>query len=155
MPDFQDIPKNINQLIHDHIKLYFTDPEKAHHWDARPLGLPGEVTALLLTTTGRKSGEPRHAPLLYVDNDGSYLIIGSKGGNPTHPEWYLNLQAHPECEIRVGKLHTRAVARTLSGAEREMAWKKITARHDVYLKYQARTDREIPVVLLEPVPRVS
>jgi proline iminopeptidase len=90
-------------------------------------------------------------PLLYVDNDGTYIVIGSKGGNVEDPIWYMNLQESPDCEIRVSTLHTKARARTLEGDEREAAWKKVTDRHAVYKKYQLRTERQIPVVLLEPV----
>jgi len=151
VPTFEDIPKDINALIAAHIKQYLTEPEKAHMWDARPVGLPGEVTTLLLTTIGRKSGDPRHVPLLYVDDGDGYLIMGSKGGNVEHPVWYLNLQANPECEIRVGAPPVKARARTLSGEERAKAWEKVSTRHPTYAKYQARTDREIPVVRLEPV----
>jgi deazaflavin-dependent oxidoreductase (nitroreductase family) len=151
VPTFKDIPTDINALIRAHIAQYMTDPAAAHMWDARPVGLPGEVTTLLLTTIGRKSGEERHVPLLYVDYGDAYLIMGSKGGNVDHPVWYLNLQANPECEIRVSTLRTRARARTLEGAERAEAWAKVAERHPTYAKYQARTEREIPVVLLEPI----
>lgn len=152
VPTFDDIPKDINAMIAAHIRMYLTDPERAHMWDAGALGAGEAVSTLLLTTTGRKSGEPRHAPLLYVDDGDGYLIIGSKGGHADHPIWFLNLQADPDCEIRVAQRHTKARARILDGTEREAAWAKITARHVVYLKYQARAERQIPVVRLEPCP---
>jgi deazaflavin-dependent oxidoreductase (nitroreductase family) len=155
VPTFDDIPKDINALIAAHIRQYLTEPEQAHLWDARPVGLPGEVTTLLLTTIGRKSGEPRHVPLLYVDDGDGYLIMGSKGGNVEHPVWFLNLQANPDCEIRVGAPPVKARARLLSGEERATAWAKVATRHPTYAKYQARTDREIPVVRLEPVTPTS
>ena len=151
VPIFDDIPTDIKALIKAHIEQYLSDPAAAHLWDARPVGLPGEVTTLLLTTIGRKSGEPRNGPLLYVDYGECYLVMGSKGGNVDHPIWYLNLQANPECEIRVSTLRTRAHARTLEGAERASAWARVVDRHPTYAKYQARTDREIPLVLLEPI----
>jgi deazaflavin-dependent oxidoreductase (nitroreductase family) len=151
MPNFEDIPTDIVQIIKAHIQQYLNDPEKAHIWDARPLGLPGPVTTLLLTTIGRKTGKARHVPLLYVEHDGGYMVIGSKGGNEEDPIWYLNLQETPECEIRVSTLHTKAKARPLQGAEYESAWQKITTSHPVYLKYQARAARQIPVILLEPI----
>lgn len=72
-----------------------SDPAAAHLWDAWPVGSPGKVTTLLLTSIGRKSGTPRHVPLLYVDSGEGYLIIGSKGGKVDHPIWNLNLQADP------------------------------------------------------------
>ena len=151
MAKFSDIPANIVDIIGGHIRLYLEDPEKAHMWDSSPIGVPGPVPTLLLTTTGRKSGKPRHVVLLYVEDDGRYVVIGSKGGNPEDPIWFLNLQEDPDCEIRVSTYRTRARARVLAGEERERQWQKVTARHPVYLKYQARTERQIPLVLLEPV----
>lgn len=151
IPTFSDIPADINRLIANHIKLYLADPAAAHMWDARPVGQPAEVTTLLLTTTGRKSGEPRHVPLLYVEDGDGYLIIGSKGGNVDHPLWCLNLEADPLCEIRVGAPPVKARARILDGEEHARAWAKITARHPNYSKYQARTERRIPVVRIEPI----
>lgn len=149
VPTFDDIPSDMNRIIGRHIKLYLTDPAAAHMWDARPVGLDGPVTTLLLTTIGRKSGQPRHVPLVYVDYDGSYLVIGSKGGNVDHPIWFTNLIANPECEIRVGAPPVKARARVLEGEERARAWKRVTDLHHVYARYQARTSREIPVVALD------
>lgn len=151
VPTFDDIPTDINRIIGAHIKLHLTDPAAAHMWDATPVGMPGLVTTLLLTTIGRKSGEPRHVPLLYVDDGDGYLVIGSKGGNADHPIWFLNLQANPECEIRVGAPPVKAVARILEGEEYSRAWDKVASKHANYGKYQARTERRIPVVRLEPV----
>jgi deazaflavin-dependent oxidoreductase (nitroreductase family) len=151
MARFADIPSNITQIIADHVKLYLEDPEKAHLWDSSPVGVPGPVTTLLLTTIGRKSGEERHVPLLYVENGGSFVVLGSKGGNPKDPAWFLNLQDHPACEIRVGKFRSKAWARILAGEERERIWQKVIAKHPVYEKYQTRAPRQIPVVALDPV----
>ncbi|WP_313806876.1 nitroreductase/quinone reductase family protein [Sphingobium sp.] len=151
VPTFSDIPTDINRLIAEHIKLYLTDPAAAHMWDARPVGLPGEVTTLLLTTIGRKSGEPRHVPLLYVEDGDGYLIMGSKGGNADHPLWFLNLQADPVCEARVGAPPVKARARILEGDEYARAWSKVAERHATYAKYQARTERRIPIVRIEPI----
>ena len=86
--NFGEIP-----WIADHTKLYETDPEKAHMWDSSALGGPGVLPTLLLTTTGRKSGEARPSPLIYGALDNGYAIIASKGGMPNHPFWYLNLLA--------------------------------------------------------------
>jgi deazaflavin-dependent oxidoreductase (nitroreductase family) len=150
MAQSHDIPKNITDLIAAHTRLYLENPEKAHLWDATPVGVPGLVPTLLLTTTGRKSGTARYVPLLYLEHGGGYLTVGSRGGSPGHPEWYLNLTAHPDCEIRVGQLRTKARARVLTSAEREPVWRTVTAAYPVYARYQARTDREIPLILLEP-----
>jgi deazaflavin-dependent oxidoreductase (nitroreductase family) len=151
MPQFEDLPTNIVDIIKAHVQLYLEHPEQAHMWDSTPVGIPGPVTTLLLTTTGRKTGKPRHVPLLYVDNGGSYLIIGSKGGNETDPVWYLNLLDNPDCEIRVSTYRTKAKARVLADEERAAAWAKVTAQHPVYNKYQGRTERQIPVILIQPV----
>ena len=136
--------------IAEHIRLYFEDPEKAHMWDSTPVGGPGILPTLLLTTIGRKSGESRHLPLLYVKTNAGYIIVASKGGAPSHPAWYLNLQANPRCQIRVGKERHNAVARVAEGDERSELWNVMTKLYAPYDDYQAATDREIPVVVLEP-----
>ena len=106
MADFSQIP-----WIAEHIELYRNDPEKAHMWDSGPLGGPGLLPTLLLTTQGRKSGEPRALPLIYGADGDSYVVIASKGGMPTHPLWYRNLEAKPECELQVGAKQVSARAR--------------------------------------------
>ena len=106
MTNFSEIP-----WIAEHIEQYRTDPEKARLWDSTHVGGPGVLPTLLLTTTGRKSGEARVAPLIYGEAGDSYVVIGSKGGWPTHPHWYLNLDADPECELQVGSKNLSARAR--------------------------------------------
>ena len=143
MPKFHEIP-----FIQKHIELYRRDPEKAHMWNS---GEAGVVPTLLLTTTGRKSGEPRALPLIYGESDGRYVVIASRGGTPTHPVWYLNLEANPECELQLGAKHVRARARVAGGAERERLWKQMAAIYPPYDDYQQRAGaRTIPVVVLEP-----
>ena len=93
MANFAEIP-----WIAEHIKLYQTDPEKARLWDSTPLGGPGVLPTLLLTTTGRKSGQPRPLPLIYGEAGNAYVVIASKGGLPNHPTWFHNLEANPRCE---------------------------------------------------------
>ena len=146
MADFSAIP-----WIAEHIELYKTDPEKAHMWDSGPLGGPGLLPTLLLTTKGRKSGEPRPLPLIYGEFDGSYVVIASKGGMPTHPLWYRNLEANPECEAQVGAKRVSARARVAAGEERERIWNKMAEIYPPYLDYQKATDRTIPVVVLDPM----
>lgn len=136
--------------IAGHVKLYLEDPEKAHMWDFTPVGGPGTLPTLLLTTIGRKSGEPRHLPLLYEKTNGGYIIVASKGGAPSHPAWYLNLLEKPQCEIRVGVKHHRVIARVAEGNERLELWNVMAKLYAPYNDYQAGTDREIPVVVLEP-----
>ncbi len=114
MANFSKIP-----WIAEHIELYKTNPEAAHMWDSSDLGGPGILPTLLLTTSGRKSGEPRSLPLIYGTFGDSYTIIASKGGNTAHPLWYMNLDATPKCELMVGAKAVSAIARVAEGAERE------------------------------------
>jgi deazaflavin-dependent oxidoreductase (nitroreductase family) len=146
MADFSAIP-----WIAKHIELYKTDPEEAHMWDSGPLGGPGVLPTLLLTTTGRKSGEPRALPLIYGTIGDSYIVIASKGGMPKHPVWFLNLEAKPECELQVGTKHVSTRARVAEGEERERIWKQMAEIYPPYLDYQKATERTIPVVVLDPV----
>lgn len=147
MADFSEIP-----WIAEHIELYRTDPEKAHMWDSSVAGGTGVLPTLLLTTKGRKSGDPRSLPLIYGEADGAYVIIASKGGMPSHPLWFLNLQAEPECDLMVGAKAVRARARVAEGAERETLWRRMAEIYPPYDAYQTSAgDRTIPVVVLDPI----
>ena len=146
MASFSEIP-----WIAEHIKLYESDPEKAHMWDSSALGGPGLLPTLLLTTTGRKSGEPRALPLIYGEYGDSYIVIASKGGMPTHPVWYLNLEAKPECELQVGAKRVSARARVVEGEERAKIWDQMVGVYPPYTDYQKATERKIPVIVLDPV----
>jgi deazaflavin-dependent oxidoreductase (nitroreductase family) len=138
--------------IAKHIALYREDPEAAHMWDSSPMGGPGLLPTLLLTTTGRKSGEPRSLPLIYGVAGKSYVVIASKGGMPTHPIWFLNLEATPECDLMVGSKAVRARARIAEGAERERLWKQLDEIYPPYTEYQSRAgERVIPVIVLDPI----
>ena len=106
---------------------------------------------LLLTTTGRRSGEPRTTPLIYAQDGDRYVIVGSKGGAPEHPGWYRNLKKTPEVELQVGAEVFPARAHTASGEERERLWRKANQVWPHYDEYAKRTDREIPVVVLERI----
>jgi len=146
MAKFKDL-----DFIKRHIELYKTDPEKAHMWDSSPGGGPGVLPTLLLTTKGRKSGEPRDVPLIYGDYDGSYVIVASRGGTPTHPVWYLNLEVNPECEAQVSTKHVLARARVAEGEERERLWQQMAEIYPPYVEYQKHAgERTIPVVVLDP-----
>jgi deazaflavin-dependent oxidoreductase (nitroreductase family) len=113
----------------------------------------GEITvpALLLTTTGRKSGDKFIFPLFYGTDGGSYFIVASKGGAPQHPGWYRNILANPDVEVQVGTKKMNARARTIAGEERLRLWKKALEFWPPYADYQLKTEREIPVVVLDPV----
>jgi proline iminopeptidase len=110
-----------------------------------------QVPSLLLTTTGRKSGERFIFPLFYGTEGDSYFVIASKGGAPQHPGWYRNILADPDVEVQAGTVKTKARARTASGAERARLWQKSLEFWPPYADYQQKTEREIPVVVLDPV----
>ena len=105
---------------------------------------------LLLTTTGRKSGAPRTTPLIYVEDGPNVVLVASKGGMSRHPLWYRNLEASPDVEIQIGAEKRRMRARTASAEEKAALWPRLVAVYRDYDDYQARTDRDIPVVILDP-----
>ena len=126
----------------EHIRVYReTGGERGYDWRG--------TTILLLTTTGRTSGEERTTPLIHRTDDDAWVIVASKGGAPDHPAWYKNLDADPEVTIEVKDERIPAKARTAAGAERERLWKLMAEVWPAYDEYQERTEREIPVVVLE------
>ncbi len=128
----------------EHIRRYReTDGEVGYLWNGVP--------ALLLTTTGRRTGEPRTSALIFGRDGDDYLVVASMGGAPRHPQWYLNISAHPQAEVQV-RADRRAVAgRTASAAEKPRLWRIMTDVWPNYDVYQSRTERAIPVVVLSPV----
>jgi deazaflavin-dependent oxidoreductase (nitroreductase family) len=105
----------------------------------------------LLTTTGRKSGERRTLPLIYLQDGARVALVASQGGMPKHPLWYLNLVAHPEVEFQAPRQPVRRYRAHTAGADEKRAlWPRLCAIYPDYADYQARTDRDIPVVLLDP-----
>jgi deazaflavin-dependent oxidoreductase (nitroreductase family) len=128
----------------EHIDRYVaTDGEEGHDWQG--------TQTLILTTTGRRSGQERVHPLIYGRHGDDYLVVASKGGAPQHPDWYLNLEAHPEVDIQVKGDKIRAHARTAKPGEKAELWSIMTKEWPEYDRYQEKTEREIPVVVLEPV----
>jgi deazaflavin-dependent oxidoreductase (nitroreductase family) len=110
----------------------------------------GKARVLLLTTTGRKTGQPRTQPLLFARADNGYVLIASKGGAEHDPLWYRNLQATPRAEVQIGRKKVQVCARDAEGEERERLWRALADLYPGYDKYAQRTSRTIPVVLLEP-----
>ena len=115
----------------------------------RFVGRVGRAPILLLTTIGRRSGEPRTAPLLYLRDGERLAIVASFGGHPKHPVWYLNLTANPEVNVQVGRDRFAATARTATPEERERLSPLFVEMYPGYAGYQEKTTREIPIVLLE------
>jgi proline iminopeptidase len=144
---------NLPDWMVEHANRYLASGgTDGHMYKMTRPGVPEETPSLLLTTTGRKSGEKFIFPLFYGDVEGgSYVVIASKGGAPKHPNWYLNLVANPEVEVQVGTKKMKARARTVTGPERAALWAKALEFWPPYAEYQTKTDREIPVVLLDPV----
>jgi deazaflavin-dependent oxidoreductase (nitroreductase family) len=136
----------------DHVRLYEEDPVAAHDWDSTTNGGDGIVPTLLLTTVGRRSGERRSTPLIYQPCGVGFVVVGSKGGAPQHPAWLLNLLADAHCELKVGRFDYTAIARVADGEERTAFWREMVRVWPAYETYQARTDREIPVVVLDAQP---
>jgi deazaflavin-dependent oxidoreductase (nitroreductase family) len=138
--------------IKDHLTRYLaTDGVDGYLWDASLGGGKGLVPTLLLTTTGRKSGSVLTLPLIFGRSGPDYVVVASKGGAPTHPAWYLNLQTNPEVEVQVKAEKFTARAHTAEGAERTALWRKMVEIYGPYEQYQTKTDRQIPVVVLKPV----
>jgi deazaflavin-dependent oxidoreductase (nitroreductase family) len=126
----------------EHVDRYLaTDGEDGHDWNGRP--------TLLLTTRGRRSGEAHTLPLIYGRDGDRLLIVASRGGAPKHPSWYLNLLADPEVEVQVKGDRFHARAHPAGPDEKPRLWQTMTTVFPDYAVYQTRTDRQIPVVILE------
>jgi deazaflavin-dependent oxidoreductase (nitroreductase family) len=129
----------------EHVRRYReTDGEVGHIWRRGS-------KVLLLTTRGRKTGNPGTTPLIYEKAGSAYVVVASRGGAPDHPGWYENLVRDPNVEVQVLGDVFPAVARTATGDEREELWRLATRQWPDYDLYQSRTDRVIPVVVLERV----
>lgn len=126
-----------------HLRLYAGSGGRV---GSRVAGMP----VLLLTTVGRRSGRPRTVPLTYLEDDDSVVLVASYGGRPRNPEWFENLVAHPEVEVRIGRDHRRMQARRATPEERARLWPLVVATYDGYRRYQEKTEREIPLALLTP-----
>jgi deazaflavin-dependent oxidoreductase (nitroreductase family) len=125
-----------------HVRAYReTGGEDGYHWRG--------TTILLLTTVGRSSGQPRTTPLIFREDGGRWVVVASKGGSPDHPDWFKNLSTTPEATIQVRDQEIPVRARTAEGAERSRLWDLMAEIWPAYNQYRQRTDREIPVVVLE------
>jgi deazaflavin-dependent oxidoreductase (nitroreductase family) len=126
----------------EHVRAYQeTNGEQGYHWRG--------TTILLLSTTGRLSGAERTTPLIYRDDEDRWVVVASKGGSPEHPDWYKNLEANPEATIQVKSERIPVRARTAQEAERARLWEAMADVWPAYRDYQRKTEREIPIVVLE------
>jgi deazaflavin-dependent oxidoreductase (nitroreductase family) len=136
---------DLNLLGEAHVRAYReTNGETGYIWNGAPI--------LLLTTKGRKSGEARTIPIIFSRYGEAYVIMGSKGGSPVHPKWYLNILDDPHVELQVKADKFAATARTAQSPEREKIWAEALKTWPRYAEYQSRTERQIPVVVIERKP---
>jgi deazaflavin-dependent oxidoreductase (nitroreductase family) len=127
----------------EHVRVYQeTDGDRGYHWRG--------TTILLLTTTGRRSGQRRTTPLIHRVDDGRYVIVASKGGWPQNPVWFKNMSADPDVEIQVKGERFAVEPSVAEGKERERLWELMAEVWPDYDEYATKTDREIPVVILTP-----
>lgn len=140
----EDIADSPTGWVADHIKRYVeTDGRDGHDWRGVP--------TLLITTRGHRSGKLRRTALIYgVDGD-RQIVVASKGGHANHPGWYNNLSKDPEVDVQVGAEKFKAKARTAAPGEKARLWPLMTSFWPAYDEYQEKTDREIPVVVLEKI----
>jgi proline iminopeptidase len=134
------------QLFGDeHVRRYVeTDGEVGYTWrEGAPI--------LILTVSGRKTGKEYATPLIFGGDGDNYVVVGSQGGRPQHPDWYLNLAENPEVRVQVKADKFRARARTAAGEERDRLWQRMNEIWPHYDEYQTKTERTIPVVVLERV----
>lgn len=149
--DHPIVPKLMRIYSHAHVWVYQkTGGRLGNKWRigaAFPRGVP----VLLLTTIGRKSGVPKTTPLLYLKDGDRVIVVGSQGGMPKHPQWYLNLTQNPEVEVQAGSRVRKMRARVANRDEHAALWPRLVALYADFATYQAWTDRPIPVVILDPV----
>jgi deazaflavin-dependent oxidoreductase (nitroreductase family) len=134
----------LNRLMKGHTAVYRATGGLVGH------RFPGAPPMLLLDHVGAKSGVKRTTPLVYVKDADDVVIVASKGGHPRHPAWYHNLRAHPDVVVQIGSERRPVRARVATERERGRLWEKAVATYGGYRGYQERTDREIPLVVLEP-----
>jgi F420H(2)-dependent quinone reductase len=112
---------------------------------------PSGAPVCLLTTKGRKSGQRRTVPLLYLADGKDFIVVASQGGRPQHPGWYFNLEADHYCELTIGSRRFHVAARRVNEEEKSLLWPRLVELYPAYQDYERRTTRKIPVVALRPV----
>ena len=134
----------LRRLMGGHTTLYRLTGGLIGHWT------PGAAPTLLLDHVGAKSGKKRTSPLSYIRDGDRYVLVASKGGYPQNPAWFHNLKANPDTQIQVKHRKIPVRARVAAPEERERLWPEVVKAYDGYAVYQKRTEREIPLVILEP-----
>jgi deazaflavin-dependent oxidoreductase (nitroreductase family) len=145
MPLTGEYEPSTQQWVRDQVQAY----ESSGGTEGTTLrGLP----VVLLTMVGASSGKLRKVPLMRVEHEGRYAAVASQGGAPKHPAWYRNLKEHPQLELQDGPAKGDYTAREVTGEEKAQWWERAVAAFPDYADYQEKTEREIPVLVLEPVP---
>ena len=145
MPLAGEYEPSPQQWVRDQVELY----ESSGGTEGTTL-LDTGMPVVVVTSRGASSGKIRKTPLMRVEHDGIYALVASQGGAPTHPLWYANLLADPHVELQDGPRKDDRVARQVEGAERALWWERAVDAYPPYAEYQERTDRIIPVLVLEP-----
>ena len=135
-----------SQWVREQVELYESSGG-TRGTTLRETGLP----VVIVTNRGARSGKLRKTPLMRVEHEGCYAAVASKGGAPEHPAWYENLRAHPHVELQDGPHKQDMIASELQGEERTQWWERAVAAFPSYADYQRSTERQIPVILLEPI----
>ena len=143
MANNEDVLDSPTGWVRKHIQEYVaTDGAQGHEWRGYP--------TLLLTTRGRKTGKLRRTALIYGRDGENIILVASQGGAPKHPQWYLNLAQDPDVELQIRAEKFSGQARTATPEERPRLWRLMAKLYPPYESYQAKTSREIPVVIVEP-----
>ncbi|MFE9329297.1 nitroreductase family deazaflavin-dependent oxidoreductase [Streptomyces sp. NPDC006925] len=145
MPVEGEYAPSPEQWVRDQVDLY---ERSGGREGATIRGMP----VIVLTTRGAKSGKVRKTPLMRVEHEGRYAAVASLGGAPSHPVWYRNVLADPRVELQDGPVRRDMTAREVTGEEKAVWWARAVEAYPDYADYQRRTDREIPVLVLEPAP---
>ena len=146
MPLSGEYEPSPEKWVRDQVELYESSGG-TEGTTLRDTGLP----VVIVTNVGAKSGKLRKTPLMRVEHEGCYATVASKGGAPEHPVWYANLLANPHVELQDGPRKQDMVAREVQGEERAQWWERAVAAFPPYAEYQEKTEREIPVLVLEPL----
>ncbi|AKG41823.1 nitroreductase family deazaflavin-dependent oxidoreductase [Streptomyces xiamenensis] len=157
MPLTGEYEPSTSKLVRDQVELYESSGGTRGTTLAELVGSDDErrrdLPVIILTTRGAKSGRIRKSPLMRVEHDGRYAVVASLGGAPKHPVWYHNVVADPRVELQDGPVRQDMVAREVTGEEKAVWWARAVEAYPDYADYQRKTDRVIPVFVLEPVPQ--
>ncbi|MFE3737680.1 nitroreductase family deazaflavin-dependent oxidoreductase [Streptomyces sp. NPDC059134] len=156
MPLKGEYEPSVQQLVRDQVELYESSGGTRGTTLEALVGPDDEkrrdLPVIILTTLGAKSGKIRKSPLMRVEHDGAYAVVASLGGAPKHPVWYFNVLADPRVELQDGPVRQDMVAREVTGEEKAQWWDRAVEAFPDYAEYQKKTDRVIPLFVLEPAP---